>query len=193
MQRAQALNNLTSTFKKKDEANAVDAGPKGKGKSKGRGKGKGKGGGRGGKGAKDSPSGYNNTSPPVCHRFLAGKDCSWGDECRYEHVTQKQLDVREKKKKTKKKTKKKSKKDETSDSSADEKSKRNETPEQKAKRRKKLPCYAYSQTGACSDGKKCQYNHVAASGSDDSSESSNHVSCITGDKPWAGERTLRSL
>ena len=31
VQRAQALSNLTSTFKKKDEANAVDAGPKGKG------------------------------------------------------------------------------------------------------------------------------------------------------------------
>jgi hypothetical protein len=127
VQRAQTLGNLTSTFKKKDEANAVDTDPKSKGKSRGKGKGKGKGGGRGGKGAKDSSSGYDNTSPPVCRAFLAGKDCSWGDECKYEHVTQKQLDAREKKKKTKKKTKKKSKKSDASDSSADEKSKKTET------------------------------------------------------------------
>ena len=46
VQRAQALGNLTSTMKKKDEANALDTDSKSKGKSKG-GRGKGKGRGRG--------------------------------------------------------------------------------------------------------------------------------------------------
>jgi hypothetical protein len=155
VQRAQALGNLTSTHKKKDEANALDTDSKDKGKSKGgRGKGKGRGRGKGGKGAgKGSPSGYGNTSKLPCHAFLAGKDCEWGDDCKYEHITQKQLDAREKKSKTKtKKTKKKkSKKGDATDSSEeeDDKAKKGETAEQKAKRRKKQPCYAFKQTGAC--------------------------------------------
>ena len=65
--------------------------------------------GKGGKGAgKGSPSGYGNTSKlvHVCHAFLAGKDCEWGDDCKYEHIPQKQLDARAKKRKTKKKKKK---------------------------------------------------------------------------------------
>ena len=178
MQRAQALGNLTSTLKKKDEANALDTDSKGKGKSKGgRGKGKGRGRGKGGKGAgKGSPSGYGNTSKLVCHAFLAGKDCEWGDDCKYEHITQKPLDAREKKSNNKKK---KTKKGDATDSSEEEvdKAKKGETAEQKAKRRKKQPCYAFKHTGACVDGKKCQYSHVVGSVSSDSEESSNHVSC----------------
>jgi hypothetical protein len=63
-------------------------------------KGKGKGRGKEGKGARDSPSGYGNTSKPVCHAFLAGKHCDWGEECEfeYEHDTQAQLDARENRK-----------------------------------------------------------------------------------------------
>ena len=173
VQRAQALGNLTSTFKKKDEANALDTDTKGKGKSSkgGRGKGKGRGRGKGGKGAgTGSPSGYENTSKPVCYEYLAGRDCQWGDECRFEHVTQKQLDARDKKKKDKKtKTKKKPKKGETAD--------------QKAKRRKKQPCYSFQQTGAFANGKKCEYSHVAVL-SDDSAESSNYVSSTTEINLW---------
>jgi hypothetical protein len=171
VQRAQALGNLTSTPKPKDEANALEEG-KGKG-------GKGKGGrGKGGKGAETgSPS---DSSKPPCYKFLAGKECPFGDECQYEHVTQKKLDARKKKKKDKNKTQKKPKKGAGSDSesegsdSASEKTKsprKAEAAEQKAKRHKKQPCFQFQQTGSCANGKKCKYDHVAAAVSD--SESSN--------------------
>ena len=169
VQRAQALGNLTSTPKPKDEANALEEG-KGKG-------GKGKGGrGKGGKGAaKGSPSGYENSSKPPCFNFLAGKECSYGDECRFEHVTQTKLDARKKKRKDKNKNKtKKPKKGDGSDSASEEKTKspkKAETAEQKAKRHKKQPCFQFQQTGSCANGMKCKYNHVAAAVSD--SESSN--------------------
>jgi hypothetical protein len=180
VQKAQALGNLTSIPKPKDEANALEQG-KGKG-------GKGKGGrGRGGKGAETgSPSDYS--SKPPCYKFLAGKECPFGDECRFEHITQKKLDARKKKKKDKNKTQKKPKKgagsdsasegsdraSDGSDSASEEKTKspkKAETAEQRAKRHKKQPCYQFQQTGSCANGKKCKYNHVAAAVSD--SESSN--------------------
>ena len=168
----------------------MDTDTKGKGKSSkgGRGKGKGRGRGKGGKGAgTGSPSGYDNTSKPVCYEYLAGRDCQWGDECRFEHVTQKQLDARDKKKKDKKKkTKKNPKKGSGSDSSEEDNSKspkKGETADQKAKRRKKQACYAFQQTGACANGKKCEYSHVAVL-SDDSAESSNYVSCTTEINLW---------
>ena len=68
----------------------------------------------------------------------------------------------------------------------DDKAKKGETAEQKAKRRKKQPCYAFKHTGACVDGKKCQYSHVVGSVSSDSEESSNHVSCTTEIGLWGG-------
>ena len=181
VQRAQALGNLTSTPKPKDEANALEEG-KGKG-------GKGRGGrGKGGKGAETgSPSDYENSSKSPCYKFLAGKECPFGDECRFEHVTQKKLDAKKKKKKDKNKTQKKPKKGAGSDSesegsdsasagsdSASEKTKsprKAEAAEQKAKRHKKQPCFQFQQTGSCANGKKCKYDHVAAAVSD--SESSN--------------------
>jgi hypothetical protein len=180
VQKAQALGNLTSDHKQKDEANALE------GKGKG---GKGKGGrGKGGKGAEGSPSGYDDSSRPTCYKFLAGKECPFGDECRFEHITQKKLDARKKKKKDKNKTQKKPKKgagsdsasegsdraSDGSDSASEEKTKspkKAETAEQRAKRHKKQPCYQFQQTGSCANGKKCKYNHVAAAVSD--SESSN--------------------
>ena len=187
VQRAQALGNLTSTHRAKDEANALE-----ESKSKGRGgKGKGRGRGKGGKGAGRGSSSGNSSKPP-CYNFLAGKECSYGDECRFEHVTQKQLDAREKKKKDKKKTTTKKPAKGGSDSSGDDKSKspkKGETAEQKSKRRKKQPCYQFQQTGSCANGKKCEYNHVAAELSNDSAEDSNHVDCMEEGGLW-GRRDI---
>ena len=168
VQKAQALGNLSSSSKKKDEANAAASGSTGKGKGgKGNGSGNGgKGGGRGGKGGSNSTSGYDKNTKDLCRNFLAGKECTWGDECKFEHVTQKQLDAREKNKK--KKAKKKSKKDDACDSDGSDKK---ETAEQKAKRRKKLPCFAWDKTGSCPEGKKCPYKHEAAKADDSGSDS----------------------